>query len=325
MNDFYISIGIIAGFVTLYGVYWYWQKSKSKPKSGRSGHISAYTHDWTKDALEGKLDPVIGRDEEIERVIHILMRRRKNNPLLIGDPGVGKTAVIEGLALRIANSDVPTPLLNKRVLALDLTGMISGTKYRGELEERVRHLTKEIESMSRSIILFIDEMHVIEQSSGAEGSLNVSDILKPGLARGSLQAIGATTWEEYEKYIMPDRPLDRRFQPVVVGEPSVEEAKKILNGLKKIYEDYHGVKIDQDAIDSAVKLSRKIKDRYLPDKAIDLIDEACAKVAIEAHGHHRIAMGVVHSAAKNAKMQSKPRVTKEDIAELVKEWEQLDD
>ncbi|MFA6522653.1 MAG: AAA family ATPase [Patescibacteria group bacterium] len=323
-SDYYL---FLAGALVILAVFLlYPMFSRGRGKTAKGSHLSNYTTDWTEEAKAGKLDPVIGREEEIDRVIHILMRRRKNNPLLIGDPGVGKTAVIEGLAARIVSGDVPTPLKGKRILALDLTGMVSGTKYRGELEERVRNLTKEIEGLGRSVILFIDEMHIIEQTAGAEGALNVSDILKPTLARGTLQAIGATTWEEYEKYIMPDRPLDRRFQPVIVGEPSKAETMMILQGLKKTYEKYHGVEIETEALEAAIVLSKKIKNRYLPDKAIDLIDEACAKAAIEASGKHRVAMGIVHGAAKkNAKKESKSIVTKKDIAELVKEWDALDD
>ncbi|PJA45604.1 hypothetical protein CO174_02295 [Candidatus Uhrbacteria bacterium CG_4_9_14_3_um_filter_50_9] len=281
----------IIGIVLLIGAAMLWDRSKRGGKSSSirgvgSSMLQTYTRDLTQDATKGTLDPVIGREEEIERVVHILSRRRKNNPLLLGEPGVGKTAIIEGLARRIHKGYVPNTLKGKRVLALDLTGMISGTKYRGEFEKRMQQLTSEIESMGRQIVLFIDEIHMIEQASGAEGSMNVSDILKPALARGDLQAVGATTWKEYEQFIKPDDALNRRFQPVFVGEPTEEDSFAILRGIKQVYETFHGVEIPDETLRSAITLSQSIKDRFLPDKALDLIDEAAAKVSIEATFSH---------------------------------------
>ncbi|MBP9863931.1 ATP-dependent Clp protease ATP-binding subunit [Patescibacteria group bacterium] len=294
-NVFYIIGGvcIVSAFLV-----WDYSRRKNVKSSGGSGPIlERFTTDVTLRAQKGELDPVVGRDDEIERVIHILSRRRKNNPLLIGEPGVGKTAIIEGLARRIVKGAVPARLRDKRILMLDLTGIISGTKYRGEFEKRMHSLTEELQVLARSVILFIDEIHMIEQSAGAEGAVSASDILKPALARGDLQAVGATTWKEYEKYIKPDDALNRRFQPVLVGEPSDQDALVIMRGIKDAYEKYHDVVIDDDALEAAVTLSKTVKDRYLPDKAIDLIDEACAKVSIEAVSGHAIAIGVVHAAS----------------------------
>ncbi len=242
--------------------------------------LSAYGRDLTKSAENGEIDPVIGRDNEINRIIQILSRRTKNNPVLIGEPGVGKTAVAEGLALKIANAEVPEHLRSKRVFSLDLTSMIAGTKYRGDFEDRIKNAIEEVRK-SDNIILFIDELHTIIGAGSAEGSADAANILKPSLARGDFQVIGATTLEEYRKYIEKDAALERRFQPVTVGEPSKEEAVLILKGLRDRYEAHHKVKITDEAIESAVELSsRYIADRYLPDKAIDLIDEAASKVRL---------------------------------------------
>ncbi|MDO4748302.1 MAG: ATP-dependent Clp protease ATP-binding subunit [Eubacteriales bacterium] len=242
--------------------------------------LSAYGRDLTKSAENGEIDPVIGRDNEINRIIQILSRRTKNNPVLIGEPGVGKTAVAEGLALKIANAEVPEHLRSKRVFSLDLTSMIAGTKYRGDFEDRIKNAIEEVKK-SDNIILFIDELHTIIGAGSAEGSADAANILKPSLARGDFQVIGATTLEEYRKYIEKDAALERRFQPVTVGEPSKEEAVLILKGLRDRYEAHHKVKITDEAIESAVELSsRYIADRYLPDKAIDLIDEAASKVRL---------------------------------------------
>ncbi len=296
-SNLFILVGVI--FFGLAFLLWdYSRKKHQQEGGGGSGSVlGRFTTDLTQKARDGLLDPVLGRDDEIERVVHILSRRRKNNPLLIGEPGVGKTAIIEGLARRIAKGAVPKNLLHQRILVLDLTGIISGTKYRGEFEKRMHQLTVELQALSRSVILFIDEIHIIEQSAGAEGAVSASDILKPALARGDLQAVGATTWREYEKYIKPDDALNRRFQPVLVGEPTDEDTLTILRGVKSVYEAYHHVVIDDEAIEAAVKLSKGIKDRFLPDKAIDLIDEACAKVSIEAMGGHAIVLGVVNAAS----------------------------
>lgn len=242
--------------------------------------LEKYGRDLTKMAAEGKIDPVIGRQTEIERVIQILSRRTKNNPVLIGEPGVGKTAVAEGLALKIHEGEVPELLKGKRLVSLDLTGMVAGSKYRGDFEERIKSAIDEVKN-DGNVILFIDELHTIIGAGSAEGSTDAANILKPALARGDFQVIGATTVNEYRKYIEKDSALERRFQPVQVGEPSEEEAVQILEGLKDRYEAHHKVQITDEAIDSAVRLSsRYIADRYLPDKAIDLIDEAASRVRL---------------------------------------------
>ncbi len=251
-------------------------------EDSESKTLDSFSRDLTKAAKNGEIDPVIGRDEEIKRIIQILSRRTKNNPCLIGEPGVGKTAIAEGLALKIANGEVPEHLRDKRVVALDLTGMVAGTKYRGEFEDRIKNAIDEVKK-SKNIILFIDELHTIIGTGAAEGSADAANILKPSLARGDFQVIGATTLEEYRKYIEKDAALERRFQPVKVGEPSEEDAIAILKGLRDRYEAHHKVKITDEAIEAAVKLSsRYIADRYLPDKAIDLVDEAASKVRLNA-------------------------------------------
>ena len=242
--------------------------------------LDSYSRNLTQMALDGQLDPVIGREHEIQRVIQILSRRTKNNPCLIGEPGVGKTAVVEGLAQRIAAGDVPDTIADKRVMTLDLSGMVAGSKYRGEFEERIKKVIAEVVE-SKDVLLFIDEIHTIIGAGGAEGALDASNILKPSLARGELQLIGATTIDEYRRYIEKDAALERRFQPVTVDEPSEEESIAILKGLRSRYEEHHKVEITDDALEAAVKLSaRYINDRFLPDKAIDLIDEASSKVRL---------------------------------------------
>lgn len=244
--------------------------------------LNNYSRDLTVMARDGKLDPVIGRENEIQRVIQILSRRTKNNPCLIGEPGVGKTAIVEGLAQRVADGDVPETIANKRVVTLDLSGMVAGSKYRGEFEERIKKVVSEVIEAG-NILLFIDELHTIIGAGGAEGAIDASNILKPSLARGELQLVGATTIEEYRKYIEKDAALERRFQPVMVEEPSEEEAYEILKGLKGKYEDHHKVTISDEALKAAVRLSaRYINDRFMPDKAIDLIDEASSKVRLKA-------------------------------------------
>jgi len=275
----------------------------AKRLRGGTPTLESFSRDLTELARAGKLDPVIGRDREIERVIAILSRRSKNNPVLVGEPGVGKTAIAEGLAQRIHAGNVPQALRGKRVLALTLGPLVAGTKYRGELEGRVKRILDELKRCGGEVILFIDELHALVGAGAAEGALDVSSMIKPELARGELQCIGATTFAEYRKYIESDAALERRFQPVQVAEPSPEAARAILAGLRKRHEQHHHVLITDDALDAAVALSaRYIADRFLPDKAIDLLDEAAA------------------SAALAAPPGTTARVTRDEIAAIVTKW-----
>jgi len=258
------------------------QKVTDQNPEAKYQALERYARDLTEQARRGKLDPVIGRDEEIRRVVQVLSRRTKNNPVLIGEPGVGKTAIVEGLAQRIISGDVPEVLKNKRVVSLDLGAMLAGAKYRGEFEDRLKAVLKEIEDASGQVILFIDELHTLVGAGASEGAIDASNMLKPALARGELRAIGATTLNEYRKYIEKDAALERRFQIVFVGEPNVEDTIAILRGLKERYEVHHGVRIKDSAIVAAATLShRYISDRFLPDKAIDLVDEAAASIRIQ--------------------------------------------
>ncbi len=322
-------------------------------------NIDRFSRDLTALAKEGKLDPVIGRDKEIDRVIQILTRRRKNNPVLIGEPGVGKTSIVEGLAQRIANKEVPEPLLGKRIVALDLASLVAGTKYRGQFEERLKNILKELEK-APYIILFIDELHTLIGAGAAEGSIDASNMLKPALARGEIQVIGATTIDEYRKYIEKDGALERRFQPVLVEPPTPEDTVQILMGLKKKFEEFHGVEYTKEAIEKAVDYSVKyIPDRQLPDKAIDLIDEAGAWVrlrelalppeiqeieekikkieeekakAAKEQDYEKAAklrdeelklrakFETLKAEWKEKKKENKPKVTEEDIADVVSKW-----
>ncbi len=278
--------------------------AKSRPGNKGGSMLSQFSRDLTAMAEEGSLDPVIGREDEIQRVIQILSRRTKNNPCLIGEPGVGKTAIVEGLALRIVSGDVPFTVKDKRVLTLDLSAMVAGSKYRGEFEERIKKVVKEVID-DGNIILFLDELHTIIGAGGAEGAIDASNILKPSLARGEIQLIGATTINEYRKYVEKDAALERRFQPVNVEEPDVEASIRILNGIRSKYEEHHHVEILPEAVEAAVKLSdRYINDRNLPDKAIDLIDEAAAAVRLSS----------VQTPAKQQEMLA-------EIAEMDKEIE----
>ena len=270
------------------------KKAEAAPKAATTGSASSreadkknktlaeYTRDLTEAARSGKLDPVIGRDKEIQRVIQILSRRTKNNPVLIGEPGVGKTAIAEGLAERIAAGDVPEELLDKRILSLDLSGMVAGTKYRGEFEERIKNTLNEVKK-DGNVILFIDELHTIVGAGSAEGAVDAANILKPALSRGEIRVVGATTLNEYRKYIEKDAALERRFQPITVGEPTPEATLEILKGLRDRYEAHHKLTITDEALDAAVQLSKRyIGDRFLPDKAIDLMDEAASQVRMAA-------------------------------------------
>src|SRR5881398_148888 len=258
------------------------QRVTSQNPEATYASLEKYARDLTELARRQKLDPVIGRDEEIRRVMQILARRTKNNPVLIGEPGVGKTAIVEGLAQRIVSGDVPDVLQTKRIVALDLAALVAGAKFRGEFEDRLKAVLKEITEAEGQIILFIDELHTLVGAGAAEGAMDASNMLKPALARGELRAIGATTLNEYQKHIEKDAALERRFQPVFVGEPTVEDTVAILRGLKERYEVHHGVKIQDSAIVAAATLShRYITDRFLPDKAIDLVDEAASRLRIE--------------------------------------------
>ena len=261
------------------------RKGRSADTAGAEANFDAlnkYARDLTQAARDGKLDPVIGRDEEIRRTIQVLARRTKNNPVLIGEPGVGKTAVVEGLALRIANGDVPDGLKDKRLMSLDMGALIAGAKYRGEFEERLKGVLDEVRAEGSDVVLFIDEMHTLVGAGASEGSMDASNLLKPALARGELHCIGATTLNEYRKYVEKDAALERRFQPVMIGEPSVEDTISILRGLKEKYELHHGVRITDGAIVAAATLSnRYISDRFMPDKAIDLMDEAASRLRME--------------------------------------------
>ncbi len=300
--------------------------------------LDQFGRDLTKMAREGKFDPIIGRDKEIERVIEILSRRTKNNPCLIGEPGVGKTAIAEGLAQKIVEGNVPEILKNKRVVTLDLSSMVAGAKYRGEFEERLKKAIEEIIA-AKNVILFIDEMHTIIGAGAAEGAIDASNILKPSLARGELQVIGATTINEYKKYVEKDAALERRFQPVTVGEPTVEETIQILKGIRDKYEAHHGVKITDEALEAAAKLSdRYIADRFLPDKAIDLVDEASSKMRLKSYTappslkkleeeveklkQEKEEAISTQDFEKAAKIRDKEKEKREELTEKRRTWEQ---
>lgn len=279
------SLGGIALAVIVYLALRYRSKLSSGVATASGSHrtptLDSFAVDFTRLAKEGKLDPVVGREDEVIRLAQILSRRTKNNAVLVGPPGVGKTAIVEGLAQRIVKGEVPETLKNKRLLALEVASLLSGTKYRGEFEERAKRIVCEITAANRSIILFIDEVQSVIQSQGTEGAVNFSDILKPALSRGELQMVGATTMPEYEKYIKTDPSLERRFQPIPVDEPNEEESLIILQGVKDKYREYHGVEFTDAALSTAVQLTNeKIKDRKLPDKAIDAMDEAAAMVRV---------------------------------------------
>ena len=310
-------------------------QTRGGAQSSETPALDQYSRDLTELAREGKLDPVVGRGQEIERVIQILSRRTKNNPCLIGEPGVGKTAIAEGLAQRIALGIVPETIRDKRVVVLDLSGMVAGSKYRGEFEERIKRVVKEV-TENENILLFIDELHTIIGAGGAEGALDASNILKPSLSRGEIQLIGATTLEEYRKYIEKDAALERRFQPVKVEEPTESEALDILKGLRPYYERHHGVEITDEALEAAVKMSvRYINDRFLPDKAIDLVDEASAGVQLAGYQvpdnmtKEEQALFEVQKekeaaiSAGDFEQAKKLQVTEEEIAKTVSTWTKI--
>ncbi|HEV2334246.1 MAG TPA: ATP-dependent chaperone ClpB [Stellaceae bacterium] len=305
---------------------------KAESASAEEGYdaLKKYARDLTQVAREGKLDPVIGRDEEIRRTIQVLSRRTKNNPVLIGEPGVGKTAIVEGLALRIINGDVPEGLKNKRLLALDLGSMVAGAKYRGEFEERLKAVLAEITAAAGEIIVFIDELHTLVGAGKAEGAMDASNMLKPALARGELHCVGATTLDEYRKNIEKDAALARRFQPVFVAEPSVEDTISILRGIKEKYELHHGVRITDGAIVAAATLShRYITDRFLPDKAIDLIDEAAARLRMEVDSKpeevDELDRRIIQLKIEREALKKEPDAASQDrLHKLVKELEELE-
>lgn len=338
MKNYYASIILIVVAVGLV-VYNFLKKSGTPSaknifaKKGGTPFLNSFSIDFTERAASGRMDPVIGREEEVLRLAQILSRRTKNNAVLVGAAGVGKTAIVEGLAQRIIQKEVPRELHAKRLLALDVAGLLSGTKYRGEFEERARKIVQEITVAARSIILFIDEVHSVVQSHGVEGAVNFADILKPALARGDLQMIGATTTEEYEKYIASDSSLARRFQPLEVREPTEEETIQILQGVKDKFREYHKVEFTDAAIEAAAILSNQlIKDRKLPDKAIDAMDEAGSMVKV-AHIHTDVPLILYQAAvAKHPEAASlwkqiqevDKKIVKKKSSQFIKQREELE-
>lgn len=303
---------ILTAFLILSAIALWFSRGRGRNLTpGNTPILNLYSRDLTKLAKEAKIDPVIGRMHELQRVIQILTRRTKNNPVILGESGVGKTAIVEKLAQEVAVGNVPTLLKNKRVLQLDLSGLVAGTKYRGEFEKRLKAILDEIVLSQRNIILFIDELHTLAEAGEATGAINAADILKPALARGDLQVVGATTSADYAKYIQHDLTLERRFQPVTVEEATPEETIEILKGIRSRYEEHHQVGITNDAIEEAVRLAEKaMKHRTFPDKAIDIIDEAAAKVHLDSISN-----------PEKYKAGLYPQVTETDVREVIAEWE----
>ncbi|MFA7662649.1 MAG: AAA family ATPase [Patescibacteria group bacterium] len=312
-SDFLIAVGVV--LLILVAAFWYYYLRNQNGSGFKKKYGSAlmrFGEDLTQKAREGRIDPVIGRDDEIRRATQILTRRTKSNPVLVGNAGVGKTAIADGLALKIVEGSVPEELLHKRVISLNLTSLLSGTKYRGEFEERLQSVVKELEDSKRNIILFIDEIHILAESGEAQGAIGAGDILKPMLARGDLQIIGASTFKEYFGTIKNDLTLERRFQPIYIKEPSAEVTLEMLKGLRPKYEKFHKVKILDEALSEAVNLGQKyIKNRNFPDKAIDLIDEACAKVKL------------YKAESEKGKGEKEFKVTAKDVREILEESEYL--
>lgn len=317
------DLSVILALVFFAALAYYFHTQQTPPKE-KHLNLDDLTVDLTQRARDGKLDPVVGMDHVVQRLLHVIARKQKNNPLLIGEPGVGKTAAVEGLAHAIATKTAPKQFQNKTILSLNTSVLLADTKYRGELEERLQALLHQLETQSRRMILFVDEIHTLQQAKGSEGSMDIADILKPALSRGDLTVIGATTWQEYERYIKPDGALNRRFQPVLVEEPSRDTAVHILEGVKDTYESFHGVCIPKASVRAAVDASMQfIHDRYLPDKAFDVIDEACAKVSLEhAQPSHGAPLGVLHAASAYAAEcgGDSPVVTEEIIHSIASEW-----
>ncbi len=300
------GLAAMFGFAAIFMVFGIILLRENDKERFRGSILGLYSQDLTQLARQQKLDPVIGRQNEIDRVIQILSRRTKNNAVLVGNSGVGKTAIVEGLANLISTGEVPDPLRNKRILSLDLSGLVAGTKYRGEFEKRLKAILNEVIASQREIILFIDELHTLAQAGEASGAIDAADILKPALARGELQAIGATTPSEYEQHILKDVTLERRFQPVLVDEPNEATTLDIIRGLKNRYEQHHHVTISEEALAAAVSLSAKLlPDRHFPDKAIDAMDEASAKVRLHAIKEHTT---------------DTPTVTAHDVEDVLAEW-----
>lgn len=302
---------ILIVFLIMAAVALWWAGGRGRNLTpGRTPILDLYSRDLTELAQENKIDPVIGRSYELHRVIQILSRRTKNNPVILGESGVGKTAIVEKLASEIAKGNVPGPIKKKRVLQLDISSLVAGTKYRGEFEKRLKSILDEITVSERNIILFIDEIHTLAEAGEASGAINAADILKPALARGDLQVVGATTVQDYKKYIEHDLTLERRFQPVTIGEATAEETLEILQGVRNRYEDHHQVEITNEAITAAIELSEKaLPQRTFPDKAIDIIDEAAAKVRLDAITNPDKYKGGLY-----------PQVTTEDVKEIIAEW-----